>query len=690
MLHLHRNSPGRRSPNSRVVAGRPEKRYDANVQEGSPVKMERVRILAASVALREFTIPELVAYSGSKERTVRSVLLREKELFERLSDAGEELDAGQLATGTSPTGGRGSRGPGRPATRWRVVDPQQIRLLVENLHSELAEAKQEATTIMQQSGKADVERFRLAAVKVAEDTVMRAWEEPNPGLRRVLAETVLNNLADAGPQPVDDEVGSPGSDWWNAAPSDGSSQAEEALRYRAQGLAVLAQVIDKEAYSQVLTTEQLAGAALAVSKLGPAVSSQPQVQKFFERLAEATATKRVAKRVSVDTGKVLEKIVTAKSPVSISDVAEQTGLPQSEVERAMKTLLLRKYVVQDPEENRPESVRLTSPVRVNEADHRAIGISVLPDKITGVLANLRASDSIVEHRDYATTDQEPADVNVVIRAISSLVQGFRQSRSDIIGLGVVLPGHINGQVGEVIFSPLFRQRDFPLAEELERETGLTTVVENDANAFAIHEQWFGDGTDIRDFAVILLTERGGLGSGLVSNNQIVYGNKGAGGELGHIKFEFNGEEEEECDCGKLGCLETVAGIRGILREVNKLGRPASTLADAAALAEKDETIQGVFGRAGKALGWGISVVLNLIDSERVILFAPARLVNQRYAAARLFMAAADGEWKKDAFSTAVQTKKLVVRELPELPVLEGVAASAVLGRVIRGPLEWRS
>lgn len=652
-------------------------------KKGRQSKMERVKILAASVALREFTIPELVAYSGAKERTVQSVLLRETGLFERLSDAGEEIDAGQSAIGASPTGGRGSRGPGRPATRWRVVDPQRIRRLVENLHSELAEAKQEVTTTMQQSGKADVERFRLAAVKVAEDTVIRAWEEPNPGLRRVLAETVLNNLVDAGPQPVDDEVWSPGSDWWSATPCEGSSQTDEALRYRAQGLAVLARAIDMEAYSQVLTTEQLAEAALAVSRLGPAIFSQPQVQKFFERLAAATATVRVP----VGPGEVLEKIVTAKSPVSISDVAQQTGLPQSEVEQAIKPLLLRKYVVQHREGNSPESAERTSPVRVNEAELRAIGISVLPNKITGVLTNLRASDdSIVKHRKYKAMGQGPVDVNVIIREIGSLVEEFQQSRFDIIGLGVTLPGHVNGKLGEVIFSPLFQQRDFPLAEELARVTDLTTVVENDANALAIHEQWFGDGTNLSDFAVILLTERGGLGSGLVSNNQIVYGNNGAAGELGHIKFESNGEK---CDCGKLGCLETVAGIGGILREVNKLGRPAGTLADAAALAEEDAMVQGVFGRAGKALGWGISAVLNLIDSERVILFAPVRLVNQDHTAARLFLKAAESAWRKEAFSTAVQTK-LVVRELPELPVLEGVAASAVLGRVIRDPLEWRS
>lgn len=652
-------------------------------EKGRQSKMERVKILAASVALGEFTIPELVAYSGAKERTVQSVLLRESGLFERLSDAGEELDAGQSAAGASPTGGRGLRGPGRPATRWRVIDPQRIRRLVEDLHGELAEAKQEVTTIMQQSGKIDVERFRLAAVKVAEDTVIRAWEEPNPGLRRVLAETVLNNLADAGPQPVDDEVGSSESDWWNAVSFDRSSQAEEALRYRARGLAVLARAIDMEAYSQVLTTEQLAEAALAVSRLGPAVFSQPQVQKFFERLAAATATVRVP----VGPGKVLEKIVTAKSPVSISDVAQQTGLPQSEVEQAIKPLLRHRYVVQDREGNSPESTGHISPVRVNEAEYRAIGISVLPNKITGVLTNLRASDDpIVEHREYKTMGGGLVDVNVVIRAISSLVQEFRQSRSDIIGIGVMLPGHVNGKLGEVILSPLFQQRDFPLAEELARVTGLTTVVENDANALAIHEQWYGDGRNISDFAVILLTERGGLGSGLVSNNQIVYGSNGAAGELGHINFESN---EEKCYCRKLGCLETVAGIGGILREVKRLGWPAGTLADAAALAEKDETIQGVFGRAGKALGWGISVVLNLINSERVILFAPARLVNQDYTAARLFLAAVEGTWRKDTFPTAVRAK-LVVRELPVLPVLEGVAASAVLGRVIRGPLEWRS
>lgn len=91
------------------------------------------------------------------------------------------------------------------------------------------------------------------------------------------------------------------------------------------------------------------------------------------------------------------------------------------------------------------------------------------------------------------------------------------------------------------------------------------IVTNDANAAAIGEMEFGVAQDMNNFIEITLGT--GLGSGVVVNGQIVYGQDGFAGELGHVEIIENGRL---CGCGKHGHLETYVSARGIVRTVHEL------------------------------------------------------------------------------------------------------------------------
>lgn len=91
------------------------------------------------------------------------------------------------------------------------------------------------------------------------------------------------------------------------------------------------------------------------------------------------------------------------------------------------------------------------------------------------------------------------------------------------------------------------------------------VLTNDANAAAVGEKVYGGAKDMKDFIVITLGT--GLGSGIVVNNQVVYGCDGNAGELGHVTVKRNGRK---CNCGRNGCLETYVSATGIKRTVFEL------------------------------------------------------------------------------------------------------------------------
>jgi glucokinase len=95
--------------------------------------------------------------------------------------------------------------------------------------------------------------------------------------------------------------------------------------------------------------------------------------------------------------------------------------------------------------------------------------------------------------------------------------------------------------------------------------GIPVVLTNDANAAAIGEMIYGGAKDMKDFIIITLGT--GLGSGIVVNGNVVYGNDGFAGEIGHMNVRHNGRE---CGCGNKGCLETYVSATGIKRTVFKL------------------------------------------------------------------------------------------------------------------------
>jgi glucokinase len=85
-------------------------------------------------------------------------------------------------------------------------------------------------------------------------------------------------------------------------------------------------------------------------------------------------------------------------------------------------------------------------------------------------------------------------------------------------------------------------------------------VENDANAAALAEAYWGAG---RGFRNIFYAGIGtGIGTGIVCDNRIYNGRTGAAAEGGHMSIDYHGPP---CGCGKPGCIEILAAGPAIAR-----------------------------------------------------------------------------------------------------------------------------
>lgn len=171
----------------------------------------------------------------------------------------------------------------------------------------------------------------------------------------------------------------------------------------------------------------------------------------------------------------------------------------------------------------------------------------------------------------------------------------------------------------------------PLSAYFKKHTSLPLVVTNDANAAAVGEMVYGGARGMKNFVVITLGT--GLGSGLVVNGSLVYGEDGFAGELGHTTIR-PGMSNRECGCGKKGCLETYVSASGIKRTLLKIMADSiqdselRTLSfnDLDAKKIHDAALKGdpialqAFEHTGRMLGFKLADLVAHTNPEAIFLF----------------------------------------------------------------------
>ncbi len=133
------------------------------------------------------------------------------------------------------------------------------------------------------------------------------------------------------------------------------------------------------------------------------------------------------------------------------------------------------------------------------------------------------------------------------------------------GIGIGAPNG-NFYSGTIEFAPNLKWKGvIELVKMMKQYFPVPVFLTNDANAAAIGEMIYGGAKGMKDFFIVTLGT--GVGSGFVINGNVVYGNDGFAGELGHTIVKENGRD---CGCGRKGCLEAYASANGLKRTVCEL------------------------------------------------------------------------------------------------------------------------
>lgn len=253
--------------------------------------------------------------------------------------------------------------------------------------------------------------------------------------------------------------------------------------------------------------------------------------------------------------------VREREPISRAEISRETELQRSTISAIVESLKTE-GLVEEVGEGESTGGRRPTMLRLRSKEAIALGIAITPTCTTLAVSDL--AGRVIDHQEFLTE----ADPLKMIEELIVRARKYRELNPGLEGLGISVPGLVDTGMGTAVYVPYFQWRDVPLAEMLSSALGLPVMIDNDANAVALAELWFGrpEVSDARDFILVLVAE--GVGTGIVFDGQVYRGKRGAAGEFGHMII--GPEAPVPCSCGNRDCWEAYSSESATIFRFEKL------------------------------------------------------------------------------------------------------------------------
>lgn len=306
--------------------------------------------------------------------------------------------------------------------------------------------------------------------------------------------------------------------------------------------------------------------------------------------------------------------VHRNGPISRKAVAAQLSLSPAALTSITGELIERELIFEAREADGNGVGRRPILLEVNYDQAYVAGIKLSSAGITSAVTKLDATVLHADTRPIVDTAPE--------RVVDAIVAAFEDLRSRVGGpiaaLGISLPGIVDTDRETVRFSPLLDWERVPLGRILRERLGVTVLVENDVNALALAEAWFGHGSEHDSFLVVTLGR--GVGLGIVLEGDVYRGPNGGAGEFGHVLLDANGPQTRHAGRGTVEAYLSDDALLGQAREhigtFLSDGDPDTLVAMAR---DGSREALGIYDAAGRTLGRALSTLVDIFAPSLVVL-----------------------------------------------------------------------
>ena len=330
----------------------------------------------------------------------------------------------------------------------------------------------------------------------------------------------------------------------------------------------------------------------------------------------------------INRGKVLTLI--HESPgIDRTEIAGLVGITNAAITNIVNELIRSRLV-----EEGPSSVIALTRGRkrvglwINKHGGYVLGVSVLATHASVTLSNLLGT-VIDEVSFYPKSPADPFNtLDEVAYHAAKLCKLHKVKRSRLLGVGFAIAGFLNKTSQSLQSAPYLGWPKFDLREEFQRRFKCPLVIENVTRCIASAETRIGSFIGAKN--LVLVRAALGVGGAIISDGELLTGNRYLAGDLGHLLAERDGVL---CSCGKRGCLNTVASGWSI---IHKLGMGDSGYENIKQFRSYDKLLRDIINdcndedsqtadlvrNAGALLGTHLVNVLQVLDTEFCVLTGP--------------------------------------------------------------------
>ncbi|MGD1821216.1 MAG: ROK family protein [Pleomorphochaeta sp.] len=240
-----------------------------------------------------------------------------------------------------------------------------------------------------------------------------------------------------------------------------------------------------------------------------------------------------------------------------------------------------------------------------------IGLDIGGTKISIVLADEKAI--ILNKIKFLTKATFEENIELIINSINKLII---KDKDRVKAIGISAGGPLDSKNGVFISPPHLKTwHGKNIKNILEKEFNILTFLENDANACALAEYYYGNGKNSDNFA--FLTFGTGLGAGFIFGGKLYQGSNYQAGEIGHIRISNDGP----LCYGKRGCIESFCcgdGISKLHKELTNQNLSTKEIFD---LAEKKNNQQAIntIKISSEKLGYTLALLIDLLALDCIVI-----------------------------------------------------------------------
>jgi glucokinase-like ROK family protein len=326
---------------------------------------------------------------------------------------------------------------------------------------------------------------------------------------------------------------------------------------------------------------------------------------------------------------IILEVFRKQPTLSRARLADETGLNPSTVSSIISELI-QENMIRETDLIQSSTGRPGRLLELNPEGGCALGIEINVDYISLLLTDF-AANVVWRTRQSSTPEAGQDAIMNQVLILAKQASDFIQSRNlTLLGVGVGVPGLVDVSSGILRMAPNLHWENVPIRDVLATHFNCPIYVENEANAAALGEYYFGAVRNLKNF--IYLSSGVGLGSGIVIDGKLFRGMFGYAGEAGHMTLDIKGDV---CGCGKRGCWETFVGPRAVEQRVRRSLKDGSksilhsmvhgdlkniVFDDVVQAAQAgDQIAMNALSEVAFFLGIGIANLVNLFNVEVIVL-----------------------------------------------------------------------